>query len=118
MTDTTITIPLNKLLAWDGNVRKTDADKGIEELAASIEAHGLLQSLVVKKDEGGKYAVVAGRRRLKALHILLKAKAIKTDHPVAAHLIDAAADATEISLTETCSASRCIPPTSSTPSRR
>lgn len=35
MTDT-ISTPLNKLLAWEGNVRKTDADKGIHELAASI----------------------------------------------------------------------------------
>jgi ParB family chromosome partitioning protein len=61
MTDTT-TIALNKLLPWAGNVRKTDADKGIGELAASIAAHGLLQSLVVRKDKRGKYAVVAGRR--------------------------------------------------------
>jgi hypothetical protein len=29
-------IPLNKLLVWEGNVRKTDPDKGIDELAASI----------------------------------------------------------------------------------
>ena len=56
-------IPLNKLLAWEGNVRKTDPAKGIDELAASIAAHGLLQSLVVRKDRRGKYAVVAGRRR-------------------------------------------------------
>jgi len=53
MTDTT-TIPLNKLLAWDGNVRKTDPDKGIDELAASISAHGLLAILVVRKDKRGK----------------------------------------------------------------
>jgi hypothetical protein len=52
--------PLSKLLAWEGNVRKTDIDKGIDELAASITAHGLLQSLVVRKDKRGKYAVVAG----------------------------------------------------------
>jgi ParB family transcriptional regulator, chromosome partitioning protein len=35
MTDT-ISIPLNKLLVWEGNVRKTDTDKAIDELAASI----------------------------------------------------------------------------------
>jgi len=33
---TTTAISLNKLLAWDGNVRKTDSDKAISELAASI----------------------------------------------------------------------------------
>jgi len=49
MTDNTA-IPLSKLLAWKGNVRKTDSDKGIDELAASITAHGLLESLVVRKD--------------------------------------------------------------------
>ena len=64
MTDTT-SIPLNKLTAWDGNVRKTaGADTALAELAASIAAHGLLQSLVVRKGKKGKFAVVAGGRRL------------------------------------------------------
>ena len=65
-TTSTDTIPLNKLAAWSGNVRKTGADTGLAELAASIAAHGLLQSLVVRKDKKGKFAVVAGRRRLRA----------------------------------------------------
>jgi hypothetical protein len=34
MTDIT-NIPLNKLIAWEGNVRKTQ-NKGIDELAASM----------------------------------------------------------------------------------
>ncbi len=74
MTDIT-NIPLNKLTAWEGNVRKTQ-NKGIDELAASIAAHGLLQSLVVRKD-GKKFAVVAGNRRLAALASLLKAGKIE-----------------------------------------
>ncbi len=57
-------IPLNKLVPWDGNVRKTGASDGLEELIASIEANGLLQSLVVRKANRGKYFVIAGRRRL------------------------------------------------------
>jgi len=68
---TTTTIPLNKLIAWDSDVRETDTDKVISELAASIAAHGLLQSLVVRRDKRGKYAVVAGGRRLLALQIQL-----------------------------------------------
>jgi hypothetical protein len=36
---TTTTISLNKLFAWDGNVRKTESDKAISELAASIGRH-------------------------------------------------------------------------------
>jgi ParB family chromosome partitioning protein len=96
----TITIPLNKLLAWEGNVRKTDPDKGIDELAASIAAHGLLQSLVVRKDRRGKYAVIAGRRRLLALQSLAEAGSIEADGAVPCHVIDDDADATEISLVE------------------
>ena len=39
-------IPLNKLTAWDGNVRKTaGADTALAELAASIAAHGQNASL-------------------------------------------------------------------------
>ena len=51
MTDTT-SIPLNKLTSWDGNVRKTaGADTALAELAASIAAHGLLQSLLDRHQE-------------------------------------------------------------------
>src|SRR5271167_1294859 len=64
-------IPLSKLLAWNGNVRTTRADEGIAELAASIASVGLLQSLVVKKEPRGTYAVIAGKRRLLALSRLV-----------------------------------------------
>src|SRR5580704_10209820 len=93
-------IPLSKLLAWEGNVRKTNPDKAINELAASIEAHGLLQSLVVRKDKRGKYAVVAGRRRLLALKSLADAGQVEADYMVPCTVLDAEADATEISLAE------------------
>jgi len=96
----TITIPLNKLLAWEGNVRKTDPDKGIDELAASISAHGLLQSLVVRKDRRGKYAVVAGRRRLLALKSLAEAGGIEADRLVTCTVLGDEADSTEISVAE------------------
>jgi ParB family transcriptional regulator, chromosome partitioning protein len=99
MTDTTA-IALNKLLAWQGNVRKTDPDKGIDELAASIAAHGLLQSLVVRKDKRGKYAVVAGQRRLLALKSLAESEMIDADRPIACTIINGKVDATEISLAE------------------
>jgi len=99
MTETTA-IPLNKLRAWEGNVRKTEPDKGIDELAASIAAHGLLQSLVVRKDKRGKYAVVAGQRRLLALQSLAAAGRIEEEHPISCSVIEADADAEEISLAE------------------
>lgn len=93
----TILIPLNNLVTWDGNVRKTGAADNIEELMASIQAHGLLQPLVVKPAGGkakGKYHVVAGQRRLMALN------GINYAQPVPCTVIAADADATEISLVE------------------
>ena len=96
----TITIPLSKLLAWEGNVRQTEPDKNIDELAVSIASHGLLQSLVVKKDKRGKYAVIAGQRRLLALKSLAADGRIESDLSIPCALIDGDADATEISLVE------------------
>lgn len=97
---TTTIISLSKLIAWDGNVRKTDSDKAISELAASIAAHGLLQSLVVRKDKRGKFAVIAGRRRLLALKSLADNGDIPASSPVACNVLEDNADATEIGLAE------------------
>jgi ParB family chromosome partitioning protein len=100
MTDTT-SIPLNKLAAWDGNVRKTaGADTALAELAASIAAHGLLQSLVVRNGKKGKFAVVAGGRRLQALQQLAQSGSIATDYAVPCRVVADDADVTEISLAE------------------
>ena len=52
-----VEIPLNKLMASDKNVRKTRG-QAIEDLAASIQAHGLLHNLVVSKASKDKYQVV------------------------------------------------------------
>ena len=92
-------IPLNKLIPCPANARKTDALSGIDELAASIKAHGLLQNLQVQPGTGGKYQVVAGGRRLAALKRLAKSKAIGKTEDIACHVIEAE-DATEISLAE------------------
>jgi ParB family transcriptional regulator, chromosome partitioning protein len=97
---TTTTIALNKLLAWDGNVRKTNSDKAISELAASIAAHGLLQSLVVRKDKRGKYAVVAGRRRLLALKSLAEDGNLPATAPITCNILEDEANAAEIGLAE------------------
>jgi len=99
MTDT-LTIPLNRLAPWDGNVRRTGIHDGIDELAASIAAHGLLQSLVVRKGKRGKYEIVAGQRRFLALSSLAKDGTIAKDFPVPCMLADGDIDATELSLAE------------------
>ena len=95
-----ITLPLNKLVSWNGNVRKIGVSDGMEELRASIAAHGVLQSLIVKKAKHGKFAVVAGKRRHLVLSALASEGAIAPDAPVPCHVMTAAADAKEISLTE------------------
>jgi len=96
----TLSIPLNKLSVWSGNVRKTGAGEAIDELAASIESHGLLQPLIVRKEKRGRYAVVAGQRRLMALALLASQERVAVDMPVTCVLTQADADAGELSLAE------------------
>jgi ParB family chromosome partitioning protein len=93
-------IPLNKLVLWEGNVRKTGASDDLEELTASIAALGVLQSLVVRKVTRGRFAVIAGRRRFLSLTVLAERGAIAAEHPVPCRVVPGNADATEISLTE------------------
>lgn len=95
---TTTTIALKHLTLWKGNVRKTNAAEGIEALAASIRATGLIQSLAVIP-HGRKFAVVAGGRRLAALHLLCEQGHIDADHNVACNVLDDA-NALEASLAE------------------
>lgn len=75
------------------NVRKTGG-QSIDDLAASIRAHGLLQNLTVIETDKG-YEVVAGGRRLAALKLLAKQKHIKADFEVPCLLVadDAATEA-------------------------
>jgi ParB family transcriptional regulator, chromosome partitioning protein len=101
----TMDIALDKLKRSPDNVRKTGADVGLEEFAASIAAHGLLQPLVVEPErngEGGEtgwYLVTAGERRRKALQMLVKQKRIKRTEPIPC-LIKPDGFASEISLAE------------------
>ena len=92
-------IPLNQLVPSAANVRKTASTAGIEELAASIAAHGLLQNLQVRPAPKGKYEVVAGGRRLGALKLLVKQKRMDKDADIPCHILDGE-DAGEISLAE------------------
>ncbi len=50
-----------------------DIDVGIEDLAASIRANGLVQPIVAYKDsKNDRYVVITGQRRLNAHHLLNK----------------------------------------------
>src|SRR5271167_3692302 len=92
-------IALDTLVASPSNVRKTGALTGIEELAASIAAHGLLQNLQVRPGEKGKFEVVAGGRRFAALQRLAKGRVIAKTEDIACHVMNGE-DASEISLAE------------------
>jgi ParB family chromosome partitioning protein len=101
-----ITIPLGQLVPSKANVRRVNAEAGRAELAASIEAHGLIHNLVVRKaPKGAKFEVVAGGRRLGALRLLLQdgrtvqGVAVTKDFPVRAVVREEGSDA-EISLAE------------------
>jgi ParB family chromosome partitioning protein len=95
-------IPLGKLRLSEANVRKNDSNLFIEELAANIEAKGLLQNLiVVPAKKRGMFDVTAGGRRLRALNFLLEAGKLAKDHPVACRVLDIdAAEQSELSLIE------------------
>ncbi len=101
-------IPLSKLRRSKENTRKTEPSAEVAELAASIDAHGLLQNLTVRpapsKDgrTDGDYEVVAGARRLEALKLLAKRRRIPKDCNVPCAVLEEerAHVASEISLAE------------------
>ena len=98
-------IPLSRLKASAANARRTDTGLGIEELAASIAAHGLLQMPVVTPEldgegqETGFFNVTAGERRRKALLRLVKDKKLRKSEPIAC-LVRADGEPAELSLAE------------------
>jgi ParB family transcriptional regulator, chromosome partitioning protein len=100
-------IPLARLALSPLNVRQTDAEQGIDELAALIRSQGLLQNLTVYEDpertrrRERNYLVVAGGRRWRALQLLLKQKHISSDYEVPC-LVTSYERALEISIAENC----------------
>ena len=99
-------IPLSQLELSPDNVRKTPADaSAFTELKASIAAHGLLENLIARAmepgpDGTGRYAVIAGGRRLAAMQALAAEGALDEDHPVPCRMIGSIMGAEEVSLAE------------------
>jgi ParB family chromosome partitioning protein len=92
-------IPLSQLRPSNRNVRKSGS-VSIPELASSISRVGLLQNLtVVAAPDGEHYEVVAGRRRLAALKLLVKRHKLDKHHAVHCLLVQDDAART-VSLTE------------------
>ena len=58
-------LPIASISPNPNQPRKTFAQDGLEELAASIRLYGVLQPLSVRKTDAG-YELVSGERRLRA----------------------------------------------------
>lgn len=92
-------VSLNDLVLSPLNVRKTPPSAAEqEELKASLSAHGLLENLVVRAADDGRFEVLAGGRRLAALQALADEGRIHTDYPVRCLIHDG--DPSEVSLAE------------------
>ncbi|MFD1429294.1 nucleoid occlusion protein [Lacticaseibacillus mingshuiensis] len=63
-------IPLADIVPNRFQPRKVFSKEAIAELAETIKAHGLLQPIVVREYEPGKYEIIAGERRFRAMQSL------------------------------------------------
>ena len=90
-------LPLSALLLSDRNARKTS--EPVDDLVASIRVEGVLQNLVVEALPKKRYGVVAGGRRLAALHVLRDRKLLAKDYPVPCRVVSSD-DALAMSIAE------------------
>ncbi|MBO5095728.1 MAG: ParB/RepB/Spo0J family partition protein [Bacilli bacterium] len=65
MEDKILQIPIEDIIPNRFQPRLTFDDQALQELAASIKEHGIIQPLVLRK-LGDKYEIIAGERRYKA----------------------------------------------------
>ncbi len=61
--------PIEDILPAREQPRKLFSKQSLDELAASIKETGIIQPLIVRRIEGGRYELIAGERRLKAAKI-------------------------------------------------
>ena len=92
-------IEVNQLEKSPLNARRTAAREALEEMKASILAHGLMQNLVVTAAGDGGYRVIAGSRRLEALRALQDEGKLPGDHAVPCQVVSDD-HAAELSLAE------------------
>ena len=95
-----IAVPVSRLVLSKSNVRKTERNARLDELVASIAAHGVRQNLNVRAITGGRYEVVAGARRLLALKQLVTDRRLDAEAPVPCLVLRDDDDPAEISLVE------------------
>lgn len=76
-------LPISSLQPSDVQPRRIFDDSALKSLAGSIKSQGVLQPLLVRPLEGGKYEIIAGERRWRASQI-----AGLTDVPVIIRELD------------------------------
>lgn len=87
----TMELPLSGLKLSADNVRR-GGKADLEQLAADILAHGVLQNLlVVPTDGGAPWQVIAGGRRLRALQLLQRRKEIDGMYMVPVRVVSGSA---------------------------
>ncbi len=62
-------LDINKLYPNPNQPRKYFDDEALQELANSIKIHGVIQPIIVNKQEEDKYLIIAGERRWRASRI-------------------------------------------------
>ncbi|MGL5917143.1 MAG: nucleoid occlusion protein [Culicoidibacterales bacterium] len=61
-----VEIAVSEIIANQYQPRQVFDEQALEELAASIQEHGILQPIVVRKTTENKYEIIAGERRFRA----------------------------------------------------
>ena len=64
-----VELPLESVIPDPTQPRKKFDEEKLKELAESIKQHGLLEPILVKPIEDGKYQIIAGERRWRACKI-------------------------------------------------
>jgi ParB family transcriptional regulator, chromosome partitioning protein len=63
---TLLALPVEAIERNPNQPRKRFEEAKLEELAASIREHGIVEPILVRKDGGGRYRILAGERRWRA----------------------------------------------------
>ena len=69
-------ISLDLIYDFNNHPFKVNDDESLKELADSINENGLLEPLVVRRKENGRYEMLSGHRRKKALELIGATEAI------------------------------------------
>lgn len=64
-----VKIELRKIDSFKDHPFRVENDESLKELKTSIKEHGLLNPLVVREKENGRYEMISGHRRKLALEL-------------------------------------------------